>query len=50
MSSGGREEGWCKICGDFTKSITYKFGGICKACDFKKVKQIMESADSEGEK
>lgn len=32
MSSGGCEEGNCRICGSYTKNINYKWYGVCLAC------------------
>ncbi len=32
MSSGGTEEGNCRICGSYTKSVEYKWRGLCLAC------------------
>ena len=31
MSSGGREEGTCKVCGSWSKGVSFRFHGTCLA-------------------
>ena len=41
MSSGTYDEGSCKECGEWTKSIHYRHDGLCLAC-FNKKKDMVK--------
>lgn len=35
MTSGGNEEGNCRICGSYSKGFTFKWEGLCLSCSEK---------------
>jgi hypothetical protein len=35
MTSGGNEEGNCRICGSYTKGSRFKWEGLCLSCSEK---------------
>jgi len=32
MGSGGWDEGYCRICGGYTKGVDYHHSGLCMGC------------------